>query len=57
MLFYFWKRKGKAVTIDGYKIVPVRDEKALQKAVVNQPISAGVDGYSQAFQLYQSVSF
>ncbi|KAH7671967.1 Actinidain protein [Dioscorea alata] len=51
------QRKGKAVTIDGYKIVPVRDEKALQKAVVNQPVSAGVDGYSQAFQLYQSGIF
>ena len=50
------QKNARVVTIDGYEDVPVNDEKALQKAVANQPISVAIEGGGRAFQLYQSVS-
>ena len=44
------------MSIDGYEDVPVYDEKALQKAVANQPISVAIDAAGMDFQHYQSVS-
>jgi len=43
------------VTIDDYEDVPVNDEKALQKAVANQPVSIAIEGGGREFQLYVSV--
>lgn len=33
----------------------MNDEKALQKAVANQPVSVAIEAGGRAFQLYQSV--
>lgn len=43
------------VTIDGYKDL-AQKESALFCAVVNQPISVGIDGSAIDFQLYTGVS-
>lgn len=43
------------VTIDGYKDLAEK-ESALFCAVVNQPISVGIDGSAIDFQLYTGVS-
>lgn len=43
------------VTIDDYEDVPENDEKALQKAVANQPVSVAIEGAGREFQLYKSV--
>ncbi|XP_058081839.1 cysteine proteinase mucunain-like [Magnolia sinica] len=51
------RKNAHVVTIDGYEDVPVNDEKALQKAVVNQPISVAIEAGGRAFQLYQSGVF
>lgn len=45
------------VTIDSYEDVPVNDEKALQKAVANQPVAVAIEAGGRAFQLYESVRF
>lgn len=45
----------KAVTIDGYQDVAPKGS-ALLCAVVNQPVSVGIDGSSWDFQLYTGVS-
>lgn len=50
------QKNAKVVSIDGYEDVPVNDEKALQKAVANQPISVAIEAGGRDFQLYQSVS-
>ncbi|RWR82997.1 low-temperature-induced cysteine proteinase [Cinnamomum micranthum f. kanehirae] len=52
-----YRKNARVVTIDGYEDVPVNDEKALQKAVANQPISVAIEGGGRAFQLYQSGVF
>ena len=49
--------KKRVVSIDDYESVPANDEKSLKRAVANQPVSTGVEGYGRAFQLYESVSF
>jgi cathepsin L len=46
----------KVVSIDSYENVPANNEKALQKAVANQPVSVAIDAGGLAFQLYSSVS-
>ena len=46
----------KVVTIDSYEMVPPNNEKALQKAVANQPVSVAINANSPAFQHYTSVS-
>nr|AAW34137.1 cysteine protease gp3b [Zingiber officinale] len=51
--------KGNAhvVSIDSYRNVPSNDEKSLQKAVANQPISVGINASGRNFQLYHSGIF
>lgn len=44
------------VSIDGYKYVPTEDEKSLQEAVANQPVTVAIDAASDHFKLYRSVS-
>ncbi|XP_042044395.1 oryzain alpha chain-like [Salvia splendens] len=51
-----YRKNARVVSIDGYEDVPVNDEKALQKAVANQPISVAIEAGGRDFQLYQSVS-
>ncbi|OVA15890.1 Granulin [Macleaya cordata] len=52
-----YRKNAKVVTIDGYEDVPVNDEKALQKAVANQPIAVAIEAGGRAFQLYESGIF
>lgn len=49
------QKNAKVVSIDGYEDVPQNDEKSLQKAVANQPVSVAIEAGGRAFQLYQSV--
>ncbi|KAF6151542.1 hypothetical protein GIB67_016354 [Kingdonia uniflora] len=51
------RRNARVVTIDGFEDVPANDEKALQKAVANQPVSVAIEAGGRAFQLYQSGVF
>ncbi|KAI4375047.1 hypothetical protein MLD38_012962 [Melastoma candidum] len=51
------RKNAHVVTIDGYEDVPENDEKALQKAVANQPISVAIEAGGRAFQFYQSGVF
>ncbi|XP_077227552.1 senescence-specific cysteine protease SAG39-like [Tasmannia lanceolata] len=46
-----------AAKINGYKDVPANSEKALLKAVANQPISVAIDASGYAFQFYSSGVF
>lgn len=52
-----YRENAKVVTIDDYESVPANDEKALQKAVANQPVSVAMEGGGRAFQLYESGIF
>ncbi|KAI3980536.1 hypothetical protein MKX01_025101 [Papaver californicum] len=52
-----YRKNAKVVSIDGYEDVPVNDEKALQKAVSNQPIAVAIEAGGRAFQLYSSGIF
>lgn len=45
------------MSIDLYEDVPVNNEKALQKAVANQPVSVAIEAAGRAFQFYQSVRY
>ncbi|MQL84641.1 hypothetical protein Taro_017155 [Colocasia esculenta] len=49
------RKNAKVVSIDSYEDVPVNDEKALQKAVANQPISVAIEAGGRNFQLYTSI--
>lgn len=53
--FLMFQRNARVVTIDGYEDVPTNDEKALMKAVANQPVSVAIEAGGRAFQLYDSV--
>lgn len=55
LVFCFVQKNAKVVTIDDFEDVPVNNEKALQKAVANQPISVAIEGGGREFQLYDSV--
>ncbi|XP_057508233.1 vignain-like [Actinidia eriantha] len=46
------KRNSPAVMIDGYESVPENDEKALMKAVANQPVSVAIDAGGSDLQFY-----
>ncbi|PWZ37899.1 Oryzain alpha chain [Zea mays] len=46
------RKNAKVVTIDSYEDVPANDEKSLQKAVANQPVSVAIEAAVTAFQLY-----
>ena len=56
-LVIFLQKNAKVVTIDGYEDVPENDEKSLEKAVANQPVSVAIEAGGREFQLYQSVKF
>lgn len=51
------QKNAKVVTIDDYEDVPENDEKALQKAVANQPVSVAIEAGGREFQFYDSVIF
>ncbi|GAA0152351.1 cysteine protease [Lithospermum erythrorhizon] len=51
------KNNAKVVSINSYEDVPVYNEKALQKAVANQPISIAIEAAGRDFQFYQSGIF
>lgn len=52
-----YRKNAKVVTIDDYEDAPTYNEKALQKAVANQPVSVAIEGGGRAFQLYESGIF
>ncbi|KAI8548655.1 hypothetical protein RHMOL_Rhmol07G0291000 [Rhododendron molle] len=52
-----YRKNAKVVAIDDYEDVPENDEKALLKAVANQPVAVAIEGSSMAFQLYDSGVF
>jgi len=45
---------AKAVTVTGYKDIPVGDEDALKSAVAMGPVSIAIEADKSAFQLYKS---
>ncbi|XP_074573409.1 oryzain alpha chain-like [Curcuma longa] len=51
------KETAHVVSIDSYEDVPKNDEKSLQKAVANQPVSVAIDATGSDFQLYASGVF
>lgn len=57
LFFVVLQKNAHVVSIDSYKDVPINDEKALQKAVANQPVSVAIEAGGMAFQFYESVRF
>ncbi|XP_026666039.2 zingipain-2-like [Phoenix dactylifera] len=51
------RASSSAATISGYESVPANDESSLLQAVANQPVSVGIDGSGQDFQLYKGGIF
>ncbi|KAE8655160.1 Cysteine proteinase RD21a [Hibiscus syriacus] len=51
------RKNAKVVSIDGYKDVVRYDERALKKAVANQPVSVAIEAGGRALQLYESGVF
>lgn len=51
------QKNAKVVKIDSYEDVPAYNEKALQKAVANQPVSIAIEAGGRDFQHYKSVMF
>ncbi|KDP31986.1 hypothetical protein JCGZ_12447 [Jatropha curcas] len=51
------KMNKKVVKIDGFENVTPFDEKSLQKAVANQPVSVAIEASGMALQFYQSGVF
>ncbi|KAG6722750.1 hypothetical protein I3842_03G175900 [Carya illinoinensis] len=51
------KEKDHVVTISGYESVPANNEKSLQSAVANQPVSVAIDASGYEFQLYSQGIF
>ena len=52
-----FRKNAHVVTISSYEDVPAYNEKALQKAVANQPVSVAIEGGGRSFQLYASGVF
>ncbi|CAK9135354.1 unnamed protein product [Ilex paraguariensis] len=52
-----YRKNAKVVAIDGYEDVTPNSEKALKKAVANQPISIAIEAGGRAFQFYSSGVF
>ncbi|KAL6216629.1 PREDICTED: cysteine proteinase RD21a [Fragaria vesca subsp. vesca] len=52
-----YRKNARVVSIDSYEDVPTYDEKALKKAVANQPIAVAIEGGGREFQLYSSGVF
>lgn len=52
-----YRKNARVVSIDAYEDVPYNNEKALQKAVAEQPISVAMEGGGRDFQLYESGIF
>ncbi|KAL2454831.1 Cysteine proteinase RD21a [Abeliophyllum distichum] len=52
-----YRKNAKVVSINGYEDVTPYNEKALQKAVANQPVSIAMDGSDVDFQFYESGIF
>ncbi|KAA8528502.1 hypothetical protein F0562_035857 [Nyssa sinensis] len=52
-----YRKNAKVVAIDSFEDVPQNDEKALQKAVANQPVSVAIEASGRDFQLYESGIF
>lgn len=52
-----YRKNAKVVSIDNYEDVPLNDEKALQKAVANQPVSVAIEAGGRDFQFYDSGIF
>ncbi|CAN4095357.1 unnamed protein product [Withania somnifera] len=52
-----YRKNAKVVKIDSYEDVPEDNEKALQKALANQPVSVAVEGGGRDFQHYKSGIF
>ncbi|KAM7520986.1 hypothetical protein LguiB_019948 [Lonicera macranthoides] len=50
-------KNARVVTIDSYEDVPVNNEKALQSAVANQPVSVAIEASGRSFQFYESGIF
>ncbi|KAM0925212.1 hypothetical protein ACQ4PT_004326 [Festuca glaucescens] len=51
------KKNPLVVTIDGYEDVPANDEKALQKALANQPVAVAIEASGSHFQFYSEGVF
>lgn len=51
------QKNARVVSIDDYEDVPAYNEKALKKAVANQPVAVAIEGGGRDFQFYTSVSF
>ncbi|KAL2458987.1 Cysteine proteinase RD21a [Forsythia ovata] len=52
-----YRKNAKVVSIDGYEDVTPYNEKALKKAVANQPVTIAMDGSDADFQFYESGIF
>ncbi|NP_001104878.2 maize insect resistance 2 precursor [Zea mays] len=50
-------KNTRVVSIDSFERVPINYERALQKAVAHQPVSASIEASRRAFQLYSSGIF
>ena len=51
------KEASHVAKITGYEVVPANNEKALLKAVANQPVAVSIDASGYDFQLYSSGVF
>ncbi|KAI3499504.1 hypothetical protein L1887_35305 [Cichorium endivia] len=51
------KKNAPVVSIDGHEDVPINNEKALMKAVANQPVSVAIDAGDPDFQFYSEGVF